>query len=223
MDEGREFPRKADWQRLAAGMALLTGEPGEAANAGRMMGATARRLGLSGGDLKDIFLAGLAARGGEGAGDLHAHLAAARAEARLAGCERDALRGENRSLKAGLTRLRRRALAALAGGVFVLLAGVLVARGGAWLGDRPVVPDVAAPQPGSLQAALAEGARVAVVRSGGAVLFPAPHRGASDIRLAAGQRVVVRRLVWSDLIQWAEVEVPGGASGYLATTELDLS
>ncbi len=210
-------------------MALLTGEPGEAANAGRMMGATARRLGLSGGDLKDIFLTGLAARrsaaaGGLGTEELHERLAAAHAEARLAGRERDALRGENQNLKAGLTRLRRRALAALAGGGLALLAGVLVARGVAWTGGSPAVPAAPAVPGGTApEAVLSAGARVAVVRSGGAVLFPAPHRGASDIRLAAGQRVVVRRLVWSDLIQWAEVEVPGGAAGYLATTELDLS
>jgi len=35
--------------------------------------------------------------------------------------------------------------------------------------------------------------------------------------------VQVRRLVWKDLFQWAEVEAPGGSVGYVLTTEIDLS
>ena len=39
---------------------MLASEDGEADNAGRAVGAMARRIGLTGGDLKRIFLAGTA-------------------------------------------------------------------------------------------------------------------------------------------------------------------
>ena len=47
-----------DIERLAARVAMLVSDDGEAANAGRAVGQLARRLGLSGGDLKELFLTG---------------------------------------------------------------------------------------------------------------------------------------------------------------------
>jgi hypothetical protein len=66
--------------------------------------------------------------------------------------------------------------------------------------------------------------RAAIVRPGGALLFRAPERvGEPLASLPGGQLVQVRRLVWKDLFQWAEVEAPGGGVGYVLTTEIDLS
>jgi hypothetical protein len=47
-----------DIERLASRVAMLASEDGEADNAGRAVGQMARRLGLSGGDLKAMFLDG---------------------------------------------------------------------------------------------------------------------------------------------------------------------
>jgi hypothetical protein len=47
-----------DVERLAARVAMLVSDDGEADNAGRAVGQLARRLGLSGGDLKAMLLAG---------------------------------------------------------------------------------------------------------------------------------------------------------------------
>ena len=47
-----------DIERLANRVAMLVSDDGEADNAGRAVGQLARRLGLSGGDLKAIVLAG---------------------------------------------------------------------------------------------------------------------------------------------------------------------
>ena len=47
-----------DLERLASRMAMLVSEAGEADNAGRAVAALARRIGLSGGQLKAFFLAG---------------------------------------------------------------------------------------------------------------------------------------------------------------------
>lgn len=66
--------------------------------------------------------------------------------------------------------------------------------------------------------------RAAIVRAGGALLFSSPERaGLPLLVLSAGQRVQVHRLVWRSLFQWAEVEAPGGLTGYVLTTEIDLS
>lgn len=215
-------PGEPDWQRLASGLAMLTGEPGEAENAGRVVGVLARRLGLSGGDLKRIFLAGMegktaASPAGGDEGDLHESLARWHAEALAAGRERDRLREETCRLGAELARLRGRGrLGILAGGAG--LAALVLLAGGLWL-DRPAASRVSPP----VAAHVAPGARIAIVREGGATLFSGPQEGPARARLAPGQRVVVRRLIWNALFQWADVEVPGGPSGYLRTTELDLS
>ena len=47
-----------DIERLASRLAMMASEEGEAANAGRAMAQLARRLGLSGGALKEMFLHG---------------------------------------------------------------------------------------------------------------------------------------------------------------------
>ena len=49
-----------DVERLASRLAMMVSEEGEAANAGRAVAQLARRLGLTGGELKELFLNGAA-------------------------------------------------------------------------------------------------------------------------------------------------------------------
>jgi hypothetical protein len=204
---------------------MLAAENGEADNAGRAVGALARRIGLTGGDLKRIFLAGAAgAPGGAEHGRLEGEVSTLRhslalldADAQRFAWERDVLRAENGRLQASLARLQARVRAWGLAGMGVALV-VLFAGATAWIGQsRP------AAAPGMAQDA-AGLRRAAIVRPGGALLFRAPERaGVPLVSLPGGQLVQVRRLVWKDLFQWAEVEAPGGWIGYVLTTEIDLS
>lgn len=218
MTDGNDTASLADLERLAARLALLASADGEADNAGRAVGALARRLGLSGGDLKRIFLAG--ATTGPERGPLERELADLRrsvlrrdADARHAMWERDLLRAENRKLQASLDNLRagRRAwrLAWLGTVLALAVAGVVALQGGP---ARPVPPPAAG-----------AAAHDAMVRPGGALLLRQPERdGPALAVLGHGQRLLVRRLLWNSLFQWAEVELPDGTAGYVLTTELDL-
>lgn len=229
-----------DLERLASRMAMLVSEPGEADNAGRAVSALARRLGLSGGQLKAFFLAGAtdgihqqsrAARreapdAAAQVDRLERELSALRhglklteVQARNAQRERDALRAENAMLMDALDRARsaeqvRRfvggaAIAAAILGGIVLYAGPAlhsVSAGG--MADRPAGSPFL---------------RAAVVRAGGAAMLRAPEHGAMLItQLTPGAHVQVRQMVWRALMQWAEIEV-GGVSGYVLSTEIDLS
>jgi hypothetical protein len=216
---------EADLERLAARLAMLASDDGEADNAGRAVGAMARRIGLTGGDLKRIFLAGAASvPGGAEHGRLEGEVSSLRqslavmdADAQRAAWERDVLRAENERLHASLAGLRAtvRSWGLVGIGVALLLLAVGVA---AWIGQSH---PVAAPRVAQDAAGLR---RAAIVRPGGALLFHEPDRaGAPLVSLRGGQLVQVRRLVWKDLFQWAEVEAPGGLVGYVLTTEIDLS
>ncbi len=221
MNDANEPAHDADLERLAACLALLASDSGEADNAGRAAGAIARRIGLSGGDLKRIFLAGAALPAGDHleneASTLRHSLSLRDADARRAVWERDVLRVENGRLQASLDRLRARARAFGVAGALVGLV-LLFVGATAWIAPtRPVAfPHAEQPAPGLR--------RAAIVRRGGALLFPGPERAGMPLRaLPSGQRLRVRRLVWKLLFQWAEVEVPGGLTGYVLTTEIDLS
>lgn len=226
MNDANEPASDAEIERLAACLALLASDTGEADNAGRAVGAMARRIGLSGGDLKRIFLAGAATPAGEAERDrleneastLRHSLTQLDADARHAVWERNVLRVENGRLQASLDRLRAQARAgvlAVAGGVLVVL---LFVGTSAWIDpSRPT----ALPQPEQQTPGFR---RAAIVRPGGGLLFPGPERTGMPLRvLSAGQRVQVHRLVWKLLFQWAEVELPDGPTGYVLTTEIDLS
>ncbi len=131
-------------QRLASRLAMLASEAGEADNAGRAVGALARRLGLTGGDLKQIFLRGI--EGGDARGDgtqanetaarvaaenvtLRHSLDAAEAAMRSLAHERDALRSQNTALMAAMGRHGAAGRAGLIAGALLLGAvtvGVLI-------------------------------------------------------------------------------------------------
>jgi hypothetical protein len=216
---------EADLERLAARLAMLASDDGEADNAGRAVGAMARRIGLTGGDLKRIFLAGAASvPGGAEHGRLEGEVSTLRqnlamldADAQRAAWERDVLRAENERLHASLAGLRASVRSWGLAGVAIALV-LLVVGATAWIGQSH---PAAAPRVAQDAAGLR---RAAIVRPGGALLFRAPDRaGEPLVSLPGGQLVQVRRLVWKDLFQWAEVEAPGGLIGYVLTTEIDLS
>ena len=226
-----------DLERLASRMAMLVSEPGEADNAGRAVAALARRLGLSGGQLKAFFLAGASqsqaprsSRSRSRAEDdrnvdrLERELSALRhglklteVQARNAIRERDALRAENGVLVDALDRagsaaqvrkfLGGAAIAASILGGAVIYAGPAL-RGGDQVRERPAGSPFL---------------RAAVIRGRGAAVLQAPEQGAALVtQLTPGTRVEVRQMVWRALMQWAEIEV-GGISGYVLTTEIELS
>ena len=233
----------ADIERLANRMALLVSDDGEADNAGRAVGQLARRLGLSGGDLKAIVLAGAGRsyRPGSTPGllkleqqvdTMRQELREAQDAVRAARHDRDALVEENGAMRVAMyrqragARLRRLVLGLGAVGVVMVAAAVV------WL-----VPDAAPPPryaplpvpgsmlvPGPMPAPRAEVpvVRVALVRGGGAAMYRNPDRTSQVVgRLAAGTRLLVQRTEWRGMMQWVEVEVEG-RMGYVATTEVEI-
>ncbi len=255
---------EADIERIASRLAMVVSEDGEAANAGRAVGQLARRLGLTGGDLKQIFLAGAAANDrtarlhqSVGAVErlerevtaLRASLRLVEANGRVVERERDALNYEIAALRMTLDRRRsgsklRRVL------VGAVLVALTVAAAVGYF--RPPVRTALAPPPGSVAAAQmaapsgagapagrtpgggtpvigapgvgAQGAgRMGVVHAPRAAVFVQPDRAAPVLAtLRAGMPVVVHRLLWNMLVQWAEIDV-GSSTGYVLTTDIDLS
>ena len=218
---------------------MLVSEAGEADNAGRAVAALARRVGLSGGQLKAFFLAGASESmrrtervrpsklpdAAEHIGHLERELSAMRhglklseVQARNAMRERDALKQENNALRDAIDRARSaEQVWKFLGGV-VIAASILVAlvvTFGPSLRNSLTHP---APDP-SLGTPFK---RSGVIRAGGAVLMKAPDQQSTPVaQLAPGTRVKVRQMVWHALNQWAEVEA-GDVSGYVVSTDIEL-
>ncbi len=221
-----------DLERLANRVALLVSDDGEADNAGRAVGQLARRLGLSGGDLKALVLAGAGAgfRPGSTPGllkleqeidALRRELREAREAERAAMQDRDALVAENGAMRVAIYRRRAGAkmwslvLGLGAVGVVLVAVGVVL-----------LAPDPAPVPMGASLGLRGDGAtpsaRLAMVRGGGAVLYREPDRSSQVIgRLGAGTRLLVQRMEWRSMMQWAQVEVEGRV-GYVATTEVEI-
>lgn len=218
--------------RLANRMAMLVSDTGEADNAGRAVGALARRLGISGGQIKAIFMAGMdAARARSSEVAEHESrmralsdelektreaLHRAEATARAAMRERDALRLESSHLHNVLDR--RRAIS----GVRVLFGVVVLAglAGGGWFAfygpDLHLREDAAPPGGSPLY-------RSGVVHEANVAMRQTPDTTAPTVTmLPEGTHVVVRRTLWHNLQQWVEVEFDG-KSGYVLSTEINLS
>ena len=216
-----------DLERLANRMALLVSDDGEADNAGRAVGQLARRLGLSGGDLKAMVLAGAGTgfRPGSSPGmaqlereldGLRRELREAREAERMAREDRDALVAENGTMR--LAMYRRRAGARARNLVLGLgaIGVVAVAAGVVLLSPDP------APVPVPRGEAGVPATRVAMVRGAGAVLYREPDRSSQIIgRLGAGTRLLVQRTEWRSMMQWVQVEVDGRV-GFVATTEVEI-
>ena len=224
-----------DIERLANRMAMLASDDGEADNAGRAVGQLARRLGLSGGDLKAIVLAGAGKSYRLGSSpallrleqeidQLRRALREAQEAARLARQERETLIEENGAMRVAVyrqragARLRRLVLGLGAIGVVLVAAGVVLFAPDSW------VPPGPAPLPLAGQVPRGEVliGRVALVRGGGATLYREPNREAPVIaRLAPRHRLLVQGMEWGSLMQWLLVEVDG-RPGYVAVTELEI-
>ena len=213
-------------ERLANRLAMLVSDDGEADNAGRAVGALARRLGLTGGQLKAIFMAGADSAVAQSVRmrrleretvRLRERLAEAEAAAETLQRERDALLRETEELQAELTAQlhgrRMRGLAAVAAVLMLGGAAALVAWGPKLrLGGEAVVPQQGTPV-----------WRTATVHDRPAVLRAAPDTDAAALAtLPPGTRLAVHRQLWHNLTQWVEVELDG-QTGYVLSTEVDLS
>jgi hypothetical protein len=222
-----------DIERLASRLAMLASEDGEADNAGRAVGNLARRLGLSGGDLKAIFMAG--ARGelklaqptdqpqtARELATLRRQVKLLEGAARRAQEERDVLAAENSAMRVAQYRrrtTRRVASFVVAIGV-VLVSGVvgMVALYGPDLGPGPYMRTDAARTTVPGAAVNSSG----IVRGPRASLYRDPDRnGPLVATLPQGTRVAVRRVLWNMMTQWAEVDA-SGQLGYISTTEIEL-
>jgi len=234
-----------DLERLGARIAMLVSEPGEADNAGRAIASLARRMGVSGGQLKDIFLTGALAQrpasprsaGQRGRADdspeaatqieqFERELSAVRhsmklteVQARNALRERDALRVENGVLLDALDRARSAAQVRKYVGLAVLaaaVAGTIAVLLAPQLASRPDPRTTPAERPANSPF---HGA--GVVRTAGASVLREPEMGATMLlQLSPGARVQVRQTLWRTSIFWMEIEV-GGIVGFVLSSEID--
>lgn len=219
-----------DIDGLANRLALLAFGDGEADNAGRALGAMARRLGLTGGELKALFLDGARA-GRVNVALLNARIAALEAEAeamretlrkaeilaRALQSDRDALQEEVEELHGMLDQRRgarqtRRALG-IAATVAVAVTAWLVLFGPRLHLSDDTVPTVdGTPQ-----------YRTAVIRDRLTPLRRTPDITAEVLaNVPIGTRLPLHKLLWHGLQQWAEVEL-NGQTGYVLSTDVDLS
>ena len=190
-------------ERLASRVALLASDSGEAEAAGRAVGQLAVRMGLTGGDLRAIVMRGVAETT-----DSQALEEAYKAMRR----ELDKLLVEGAGLRQALGKARATAQIGRLLGILGLVAAV---AGGAyaWLGTS-------APPAPATQALT--GGVVGLVHVDAALVYARADRSADLLAaLHQGDRVIVRRLVWNQLIQWAEIEV-GGQVGYVPAADLNL-
>jgi len=224
-----------DIERLANRMAMLASDDGEADNAGRAVGQLARRLGLSGGDLKAIVLAGAGKSYRPGSSpdllrleqeidQLRRALREAQEAARTTRQDRETLIEENGAMRVAMYRQRagarlRRLLIGLGA-----IGAVAVAAGVVLLAPDALSPPGLAPLPlaGPVPRGEVLTGRVALVRGGGATLYRDPDRATPVIaRLAARHRLLVQGMEWRGLMQWVLVEVDG-RPGYVAITEVEI-
>lgn len=218
-----------DIERLASCLGLLVADGGEAENAARAVRTIARRVGLTGGQLKQMFIAGATgplrpapdATADEDREAMRRELSVAEIARVAARREVAFLDKENASLRltAGETAVTVRRWRIASFVAAFLFVGLFVATA-----LRTPTAVSLAPVDHAGQDATPFG-RAAIVRSGGATLFDAPDSAsANKTPLVAGTHLIVRRLLWRTLQQWAEVEIGvGGRTGYVVTTGIDLS
>jgi hypothetical protein len=237
-----------DIERLASRLAMLVSDDGESEAAGRAVAHLARRLGMTGGELKEMFLAGATGRPAPepplhpappaDIDRLEREIASLRrgaweaeSELRNAERERDALASEVERLRAALFRLQTISHARRYIGGIVLVA-VLVAGAVGYMIPMipfgrvstapapPAMPSPAVKLPGDEHP---EAMRIGRVRGARTLVYSEPDQSSRVIAsLNPGSSVVVHRLLWNMLQQWAEVEVGSGV-GFVLTTDIELS
>jgi len=233
-----------DIERLASRLALLVSEEGEAENAARAVSHLARKLGMTGGQLKEMFLTGASSRPPPAAprqqsraGDierLEREIATLRrsvqrqqGDLQNTERERDALHFEVEHLRSTLFKIQTTTHAQRIIGAIVLVAVIIAAAIGYIVpGGRPAPAPVAAVRPledPTLADEKPIAKRFATVRNARTYVYRDPDPGSPVIAsLTPGSSVVVHRLLWNMLLQWAEVEVASGI-GYVVTTDIDMS
>ena len=212
-------------ERLANRLALLVSADSEADNAGRAVGALARRIGLSGGDLKAMFLAGAAKGGGGVGGADRAERQAASLQDTVAQLQSSLYESErklrsathqqqewHRQADRARARLRRERIAVAA--ALALLLGGGAATWFAMTDDGHALRS-AIPADSPL-------AHMARVGGGGATIYAATDIHSPILaQLSPGTPLPVRSLVWHSLNQWAQSSI-GPVTGYVAASELQL-
>ena len=193
-----------DLERLADRLAMIVSDDGEAGNAGVAAAHLARRMGLTGGQLKAMLLSG-----GTEAAELRHSVAQLDVAVQRAQDEASLLRDEGDRLQDKLeqanTTVRLQRLVGL-GVVALAVVGGLVA--------------VLGPRVGGLARSAAAG--LATARVANAELHRDPDQTSALVaRLPVGAKMAVHRVVWHTLSQWAEVEVDG-QTGYVSTNDVDL-
>jgi hypothetical protein len=226
---------REDIERLANRLALLVSDDGEAENAGRAIGQLARRLSLTGGDLKEMFLSGATVAGPATRQARQATSEAERLENEVfalrtslrqalldvtnAEQERDALYHQVAALQTIVFKRNTNTKMRRVGGSVVLLAAGIAAF------FAYIVPIMRGPERPAFLApdAALVGKRVATVRASRTTIYIRPDREAPVMGvLPSGTRVAVRRVFWNLLMQWAEIEL-AGATGYVFSTDLEMS
>jgi hypothetical protein len=231
-----------DVERLASRLAMLVSEEGEAENAARAVSQLARKLGMTGGELKEMFLAGALSRPMAAAAHpqprvgesdrLERELSTLRRSVRQqetdkhnAERERDAMYAEVEHLRAALFKIQTMAHAQRVIGAVVLVAIVVAGAIGYMVpvGRRPEAPAAAAAQDPAAANEPAIPKRFGTVRNARTFVYRDPDRSSPVIAsLTEGSSLVVHRVLWNMLLQWAEVEV-GSGIGYVLTTDIDMS
>ena len=220
---------QADIERLAARVAMLVSDDGEAANAGRAVGQLARRLGLSGGDLKELFLTGSLSGGRkppEPTVDAQQEIATLKRNLRRLEHvvhnlqeERDRLVAEAGSLRVGMYRARANRKLRLG----LIGLGALIVLGGGWAVaylDCYLAPRT--PPRREAPAGLAGTGTTAVIRSARGTLYSEPDKASAPVSFVPiGTRLPLRRLVWNMMTQWAEVDL-NGKTAFVPTTEIEM-
>ncbi len=185
-----------DIERLASRLAMMVSEEGEAANAGRAVAQLARRLGLTGGELKEMFLQGAA--GGafrpppppqDDVDRLEREIATLRKSLRVIEASHRDLAYERDSLMAELDGLRNRAEAAQSSSqVRAVLVGVLLLAlaGAGTVGVLVSLGEAPAPQP------MAAGTPPRAQAVPGPAPAGAPHPAAPDYGPVSRRVAVVR-------------------------------
>jgi hypothetical protein len=223
-----------DIERLASLLALLVSDSGEADNAARALGALARKLGLSGGQLKALFMSGVRSvvadvpRVAEQAariealtnevGALRDTLRKAEVAARALQRDRDSLRDEVAHLNRQFDQRR----GARRGRLAVWLVAAAVVAGAIWLATYgPRLRLFAQDRP--LTATGTPIYHTATVRDQATAIYREPDSTSPQLTmLSVGTHLIVHRTLWHNLQQWVEVEW-SGHTGYVPSIDVDLS
>ncbi len=191
-------------ERLADRLAMIVSDDGEAGNAGVAAAHLARRMGLTGGQLKAMLLSG-----GTEMVELKHSVAQLDLATRRAQDEASRLRDVGERLQGQLDRANSTLRTQRVVGIVVVAATAL---GGLVATLVPGIGGPARPVPAGL----------ATTRVANAELHREPDQASPLVaRLPVGAKVTVHRLVWHTLTQWAEVDA-GGQSGYVSTNDVDL-